>query len=120
MLDSLNNEVTQEIERLKEQLNNSYSLINSITDEIRNLSCAYLIAYRGKSINAISGDNQEEAYEERVYLKTDYQINTSENGWDEYIQDEAFQSLLKEVDNYIYHKRYTHFDLVHIVRLSSS
>lgn len=83
--------------------------------ELRKHQIQYFVQYEGE-ISLTSGQKYFEQQREYLFLKTDCNIDTINNGWEPYISDQTVNQLLTELQRFLLDHRFSNFNIRHIKR----
>ncbi|HON97383.1 MAG TPA: hypothetical protein PLE59_00060 [Bacteroidales bacterium] len=97
----------------KNKLDEINEQLNPLFEELRKYQIKYLVEYAGE----ISLTNEQKYFETRteyLFLKTDCNIDTNENGWEPYINDATVNRLLKELQQILLYHGFFNLFINHI------
>ena len=103
-----------EIIKIQNELNNIYSKLKPLFENLRKLQCKYLIEYEGQVFDPIINSYRWNKESEIFYFLTCCSIDTLINGWDAYLTDTCVQELITEIHGAIYKLRYTNFNIINV------
>lgn len=105
-----------EIIETEKKLNEINTQLAPLFAELRKIQVQYFVQYEGEFTNA-NGQKYFETQSEYLFLKTDCNIDTIKNGWEQYMNDTTVNQLLTELMRFLLDNRFSNFNIRQIKRL---
>src|SRR5262249_1385418 len=91
-------EKQEELEKDRQELNDLYVKLRPLFDELRNPQCKYEVIYEGELFDPPTNQNYWNRPEREIlFLQTCCTVDTIQNGWRPYINDNCVNNVIIEV-----------------------
>lgn len=111
-------EKKQEIINIEKELEGIYSKLNPLFAELRQLQNKYRVQYKGELTNSDRSTYWQTQVEE-FYFKINCDIDTVQNSWEPYINDDSVSDLILEIHEFLYLHRYSKLAILNIKKIGN-
>lgn len=103
--------------QMQRNINDIAIELKPLLEKLRELKCSYQIEYQGRVYDPILNSYRWNTETEIFYLTTCCEIDTSINGWNQYINDPCVAQLIHELADVIWRLRYSEYQILNIRRI---